>query len=238
MRFRKEHVEEAFGRIRREGFLPNRDSTKWDILDPVTGERFPPKAVLRIAKELADDASWSGGGGPQTNGPLRERGFDILLKVGLEESEAADDIRQVLGSTVDETTKERLINARLGQGGFREALLEIWDRKCALTGCNITEVLRASHIKPWRDSNDVERLDPVNGVLLAASIDALFDKFLVTFNADGMLEFAADQNATEIERLGVRKGQKVYLSPENQVYMKWHREMFVEKAKARNVAAA
>lgn len=230
MKFQKIHVEGAFERIRNGGFAPNKNSTKWDILEPATGQRFPPKAVLRIAKELANDTSWSGGGGPQTNDPLRERGFDILLKADLEESEVAKDIQDVFGSKRDETTKERLVNARLGQGGFREALMEIWDGKCALTGCSIPEVLRASHIKPWRISNDFERLDPSNGLLLAASIDALFDKYLVTFTADRALEIAAGQVGHQIECLGVRNGQTAELTPANQVYMDWHRTEFSKRA--------
>lgn len=224
MRFEKTHVNLAFSRIREGGISPNRESKKWDVIDPETGDRFPPKAVLRIAKELAGDKSWSGGGGPQTNGPLRARGFEILLKPGLEESEAATDIRDVLNSGRNETTKERLINARLGQGGFREELFEIWKGQCALTACDISEVLRASHIKPWRVSNDDERLDPSNGILLAASIDALFDKFLITFSDEGRVEIAPGVNVEKIKKLGIRPGQKISLAASSLRYMEWHRK--------------
>ncbi|WP_245431366.1 HNH endonuclease signature motif containing protein, partial [Rhodoplanes roseus] len=42
-----------------------------------------------------------------------------------------------------------------------------------MTGCEVEDVLRASHIKPWRDASDQERLDPRNGLLLSATLDAL-----------------------------------------------------------------
>lgn len=223
MRFEKRHVEQAFLKIRKDGISPNEPSKKWDIIDPATGERFPPKAVLRVAKELAGDESYSGGGGPATNRPLRSRGFEVLLKPGLEVSEAATDVKDVLNSNRDLTTKERLVNARLGQGGFREELIEIWKGRCALTGCELLEVLRASHIKPWRASNDHERLDPANGILLAASIDAFFDKFLITFSREDEIEIVDPSNTVAIQKLGIRLGQKIKLSEETRKYMQWHR---------------
>jgi putative restriction endonuclease len=226
LRFQAQHVQQAFELIRRNGTTPNRQSTKWDIIDPETNERFPPKAVLRVAKEIAQDDSYSGGGGPFTNGPLKSRGFDIVLKEGLESSEIAEDIKGILNCQSDETTKERLINARLGQGGFREGLIEIWDGKCALTGCDILETLRASHIKPWRLSDDLERLDAANGLLLAASIDALFDKFLITFDVDGSVLVSPKLGSKDLGVLGLQYSQKIKLRTENEKFMHWHRDKF------------
>jgi hypothetical protein len=220
------HVNRAFDVIRSQGISPNNPSTKWDVIDPKTGERFPPKAVLRIAKELAGDNSRLQGGGWPTNDPLEELGFDIALKPHLESSELATDLQRVLGSDVDETMKQRLVNARLGQGGFREALIEIWDGKCALTECNIQPVLRASHIKAWRASNNRERLDPANGLLLAASIDALFDKCLITFTASGRVKANPSLSKEGLANLGLRPGHRVELDKRTERYMGWHRDEF------------
>ena len=220
------HVRQAFDVIRSKGIAPNNPSTKWDVIDPESGDRFPPKAVLRIAKELAGDNSALQGGGWPTNDPLERLGFDIALKRHLEPSEIATDIERVLGSSLDETTKQRLVNARLGQGGFREALIEIWKGKCALTDCAIQPVLRASHIKAWRASNNGERLDPANGILLAASIDALFDKCLITFTATGRVSAAGSLGREALANLGLKSGQKVDLLDRSQSYMNWHRDEF------------
>ncbi|MGX1322567.1 hypothetical protein AB7M17_006020 [Bradyrhizobium sp. USDA 377] len=86
-----------------------------------------------------------------------------------------------------ETTRKALIDARLGMGDFRDALVRRWNGQCAVTGCAITEILRASHIKPWADSSNKERLDPTNGFLLAAHIDALFDRGLISFADTGTM---------------------------------------------------
>ena len=39
-----------------------------------------------------------------------------------------------------------------------------------------TRHLRASHIKPWRDATNAERLNGSNGLLLSPPIDHLFDQ--------------------------------------------------------------
>ena len=85
----------------------------------------------------------------------------------------------------DETTRKILVEARLGQGRFRSDLIERWTGACAVTRCAVLDILRASHIKPWKSSNNEERLDPANGLLLSANFDALFDAGLVTFDDSG-----------------------------------------------------
>ena len=53
--------------------------------------------------------------------------------------------------------------------------MRLWGGRCAVTGLDLPLLLRASHIKPWRDSDNRERLDPYNGLLLSPSYDAAFD---------------------------------------------------------------
>jgi putative restriction endonuclease len=67
--------------------------------------------------------------------------------------------------TIEETTRDSVIKSRLGQGEYRRNLIEVWGG-CSVTGCKTIEILRASHIKPWRFSSNSERLDPYNGLLL------------------------------------------------------------------------
>jgi predicted restriction endonuclease len=61
----------------------------------------------------------------------------------------------------------------------------------------------ASHIKPWKISNNRERLDPANGLLLSANIDALFDAGLVTFDDRGKMILSSWLSAHERKKLGV-----------------------------------
>jgi putative restriction endonuclease len=85
-----------------------------------------------------------------------------------------------------ETDRLSVIKARVGQGEFRDRLLRRW-RGCAVTGIEAPELLRASHIKPWRMSTNVERLHEFNGLMLLPQYDHLFDRGYITFDDTGHL---------------------------------------------------
>ena len=123
---------------------------------------------------------------------LEYTGMDDDLTRDNFRNDAAIDVNQIKRTIRKKTTREALIDARLGQGKFRAEVGDRWDNVCAVTGCGIIELLRASHIKPWRASTNPERLDPENGLLLAAHADALFDRGLITFAAMGPFVLASD----------------------------------------------
>lgn len=103
-----------------------------------------------------------------------------------------DRFQEKLRTLPSTTEVERLIKQRIGQDIFREALMDFWSGRCAITGLDQPELLRASHMKPWADcADDAERLDPHNGLLLAAHWDLAFDAGLVTFENDGTLRLSA-----------------------------------------------
>lgn len=86
---------------------------------------------------------------------------------------------------IDDRGTDREVRAkhRVGQDIFRAILLDIYESRCCLTGIDVPEVLRASHIIPWSESKNT-RLNPENGLCLSATYDAAFDKHLVTFDED------------------------------------------------------
>ena len=83
------------------------------------------------------------------------------------------------------TEAERLVIQRVGQDVFRDALMQYWGGRCPLTGITDPALLRASHIVPWADCSDEQRLNVHNGLLLSALWDAAFDQGLVSFADDG-----------------------------------------------------
>jgi putative restriction endonuclease len=89
-------------------------------------------------------------------------------------------------ATLPPTERIAVTKARLGQGDFRERLLARW-HGCAVTGIETPELLRASHIKPWRSSTNQERLDEFNGLPLLPQYDHLFDRGYITFDSQGLL---------------------------------------------------
>lgn len=107
------------------------------------------------------------------------------VELALAENPAAD--YAIAGRTdIRETEKIQLIRSRNGQGLFR-ANVRLNETSCRVTGVADPKHLRASHIKPWRDSTDFEKLTGCNGLLLAPHIDHLFDKGFISFNHEKLL---------------------------------------------------
>lgn len=125
---------------------------------------------------------------------------------------------------LSETEKQQLIKARIGQGVFRDSLIKMWGGCCCVTGCNYVNVLRASHIKPWRESTNSERLDKLNGLLLSPNLDALFDKGLISFADDGKVLISQSLSDDVCKALGVSMHAKADLKSGHVKYMRWHRE--------------
>lgn len=125
-----------------------------------------------------------------------------------------------------ETMKEALVKARIGQGNFRKEVLKLYPA-CPVTGVSMPKLLIASHIKPWRECNNKERLDPNNGIMLAPHVDALFDKGYISFAKDGELIIKNDRDiVNSVSRLGLIDIDKVAISKFSSEYLEWHREHY------------
>jgi len=124
------------------------------------------------------------------------------------------------------TEAERLVTQRIGQNHYRNALLSYWKGACALTGFDLPEVLRASHAKPWAEcESDSERLNVYNGFLFTATIDALFDKALISFTDDGELLLSTRVKEDRFADLGLRPGMRLrWIDERHLPFLKWHRE--------------
>lgn len=134
-----------------------------------------------------------------------------------------EDLQELAASTTDSTTRAALIDARLGQGGFRKALLKTWDGACAVTVCRLEAILRASHCKPWRESDNAERLDSNNGLLLVANLDALFDAGLISFDSSGEMLVADAVASHEKQTLGLSSGLTRTPGRRLEHYLAYHR---------------
>ena len=142
----------------------------------------------------------------------------------------ADDIEAIRkDSTIPEPQKELLTFARIGQGKYRKDLIELWE-KCSVSNCKMTDLLIASHIKPWSESFNEEKLDPYNGLLLLPNYDKLFDKHLISFDDDGRIIISPQIKKGEYKILGISANDKLFnVFEENKPYLKIHREIFYEK---------
>jgi hypothetical protein len=143
----------------------------------------------------------------------------------LVDDDLASDISDILHDPTlsSETERRALVKTRLGQGPFRTRLIERWGGRCPVTGCSQEQALRASHVKPWRCSTNEERLNPANGLLLTANVDALFDRFLISFDEDGRMLISPQIELACYEMLGIPGSPIRGLSAEERRFLAFHR---------------
>ena len=79
--------------------------------------------------------------------------------------------------------REVLMKQRVGQYFFRLSVLSAYENRCCITGLAKPDLLIASHIKPWKDSDaKTERTNPSNGLCLNSLHDVAFDRGLITLD--------------------------------------------------------
>ena len=146
--------------------------------------------------------------------------YDVVVKKELEK----------LPDSIKGTEVERMVRQRVGQQTYRKALMEYWGGACAVTGVSVSDVLRASHAKPWAEcKSDNERLNVFNGFLLSANLDALFDKFLISFTDNGEIIINLSITSEDLVRLGINSNMKLrWIMPEHLVYLEYHRNKFLQ----------
>lgn len=95
-----------------------------------------------------------------------------------------------------------------------------------MTGVDDTNLLIASHIKPWRLSDNEERVNHKNGILLTPTYDKLFDKGLISFTNEGELIISSLISEQNRQRFNLVTGT-VYdqLPLEGRIeFLQFHRE--------------
>jgi len=145
--------------------------------------------------------------------------------------ESSDELEQDINAilkdrSISAAEKTGYISARVGQGKYRSKLITYWG-KCALTGYSDVRLLVASHIKPWRDSDNKERLDPYNGLLLLPNLDKAFALGYISFTAKGVIKTSEFIESPRI--LGINKKMKIELANQHQDYLAYHREHVFDK---------
>ncbi|MEK4029672.1 MULTISPECIES: HNH endonuclease [Bacillaceae] len=152
-----------------------------------------------------------------------------IYEVELEQLELAMGIvrqteRNTIVPMIAETEAEAKAKIRLGQQKFKRELLPLWEHKCALCGIELPALLRASHSKPWKDSTDIERLDPFNGVLLCCNHDALYDKGYIAFDGRGRLHISPQIPEIDYDNYRLHPKMKIARYEENKPYFRWHKK--------------
>lgn len=132
--------------------------------------------------------------------------------------------------------KKAFVKQRVNQDAFRSMILNLYEKRCALTGINIPTLLVASHIIPWA-VNQQERLNPENGLCLSALYDKAFDKGFISFDDQYRVILAEKLKLYQAEpyygkHFASIEGQTIAL-PEyhrpNKEFLEWHRDCIFNK---------
>ena len=165
-------------------------------------------------------------------GQIEEAVAAITASTGwaLEDDVAEERIQE--RADIDPTAKLNLLRARRGQGLYRTNLERI-ERGCRVTGVIDRRYLRASHIKPWRNCDDLEKLDGFNGLLLSPHIKHLFDRGHLSFSDAGDLLVSRFLNPEVLRSWGITPTHNAGgFRTEQCKYLEYHRREVFEQLDA------
>ena len=148
---------------------------------------------------------------------------DNTDEIIISDIEADAEKWQILGKE-----RETFIKARVNQSVFRERLLDKYNC-CCLCKVSNPKFLIASHIKPWADSENDEKLDVDNGLLLCPNHDALFDSGYISFDENGVIMISEQLGQIDAIFMNVDKSMKISVSNKNKIYLEYHRNNILKK---------
>ena len=127
--------------------------------------------------------------------------------------------------------QESITKIRLGQAYFRKMILSIYAEKCCISGLDIPQLLRASHIIPWAVDKD-NRMNPENGLCLSGTYDLAFDQHLISFDEQYRLivgkEISEHFSSDVVQNYFIKKEGKKMILPSkylpSQSFLQTHRE--------------
>lgn len=157
--------------------------------------------------------------------------YDKVLEIAQEKQD--DVICDELEDTIEERTdigptmKEQLVKARRGQGLFKINVRRN-EKACRVTGVTDPRNLRASHIKPWKDCDDLERLNGCNGLMLAPHVDHLFDRGFISFTDAGDLIIAPTLDRSILARWGIPEVLNVGSLKKQAPFLAYHRKFVLK----------
>lgn len=184
------------------------------------GKRFCSAAVKQLMNYYRQD--------------VEEKKADTIVRNLSAGAKVSDELCQFFKINKEGKDVEVKKRERLGQNYFRKMVLLNYDNRCCITGINVPQLLRASHIVAWADDKK-NRMNPENGLCLSATYDAAFDKHLITFDENYRMivsRLIKDYYSNEVVKdyFGNYEGKKIMLPirfmPSQKMLSK-HRELFV-----------
>jgi len=198
-------------------------------IKPLLPEKFSPldrnaKAVLSYLFEISNEL------GRLLFELANLRQDEMLIRQAQAIAESEDELddeaeREIVQKeNIGPLEKLNLVKSRRGQGIFKTNV-KLYEKQCRVTGLKDKTHLTASHIKPWRKSNDQEKIDGNNGLLLSPHIDRLFDHGFISFADNGNILVSSKLNPEVFRFWNIESSINVgAFRAEQCVYLRYHRE--------------
>lgn len=149
--------------------------------------------------------------------PLFDSDSEYEINLEIEARRIEGDLEQI-----------QMTKSRRRQGIFKSNVRLI-ENHCRITGVTKIAHLRASHIKPWVSSDNIEKLDGYNGLLLSPHIDHLFDRGFISFRNTGELMISRTLNPRILEQWKISKNANVGpFHVKQDAYLDFHRELIYQ----------
>jgi len=238
----KSHAWELLSTSIPKEFLKNEDSspmTKKDFLAVEYTVNAAPSGYLlsfldvpvrwiglpRTKAVMLNRDGW--GSIPDNKVPGEKSGSKSALLV--EDEDDIHERRTLERVDIGPREKQTLVMSRRGQGKFKSNVSAI-ESGCRITGTRVKKHLIASHINPWAKSNDEEKLDGNNGLLLAPHVDHLFNIGLISFKDNGDLMVSSRMSKSILGEWSLPKSKNVgKFNAKQRKYLKMHREKIYKK---------
>lgn len=167
----------------------------------------------------------------KTGNRMYSRSLDLYIEFLETNRQQIDDtiieIEQIKNDKILTTLeKELIILSRIGQGKYRDDLIELW-KCCAISKFEDSRFLIASHIKPWKKSTNQEKIDKYNGILLLPTYDKLFDLGFISFDDNGKIIIS--KFLKNFDKLGINNDILIIINNDSKQYLKYHREEILKK---------
>ncbi|HEX9139146.1 MAG TPA: HNH endonuclease [Steroidobacteraceae bacterium] len=200
------------------------------------GLRYGPRAVVaaaagRVAGRNLKPEDFSDDADAECFRILRSANFVLRAKPGIANMAVIEEAEEQAirrRRDIDAAQMTELLRSRWGQGLFRQRVEQI-ESACRVTGLLDRRHLYASHIKPWQDSDDREKLDGANGLLLSPHVQHLFERGSISFSDEGGLLISKRLNPAVLSAWGLAKAARSRaFSAEQRSYLDYHRRMVLE----------
>ena len=152
-----------------------------------------------------------------------ERRKNYVLKYGKKDDEPSDLPQP---AKREEKKEYEYRSAREGQGKYREALLQECPM-CPITHITEESLLNGRHIKPWAVSNDEEKIDPKNGLILSPLYDKLFDRGFITFPPDRRVKISDWLSPYDKRHINLEENKQIPALPLDErriMYLEYHKD--------------